>query len=265
VATISISPQQKISKLANVRFATFAHEPQEAAIEKAPPSVPEPSKAIETCDREVSTDPVPVSSLECQTSPQQLVHIFTQTEQVDVSSKTETKSVAVQSSPESKTAVHVQTEEVSVKSVAVGTVPEEINPTKGDIIILSCLRIQIWLLVVEELGPAGDASCSTPKEIHLPTGNLSPILEVRSENISPLVAPREQHSSIPEISASPSSLQIPVEKKAKSVAFADLPMLLRLRSPAMRFKIPNYVSKWHQDATNNSLTTDDEVKFYFTN
>lgn len=133
---ISISPQPKTSKQANVRFATFAHEPEEAEIIEtissiAPLSIgaPKPIKEIETCDRQVSTDPVLVSSLECQTSPQQLVHIFTQTE--EVSSETETKSVAVQSSPESKTDCHVQTEEVSVKSVAVGTSPKHIQFTKG--------------------------------------------------------------------------------------------------------------------------------------
>jgi hypothetical protein len=86
---------------------------------------------------------------------------------------------------------------------------------------------------------------------------LSPIMEVRSENISPLVTPRDQLLSIPESSRSP----MPPEKKPKIVAFADLPMLLRLRSPTMRFKVPNYGSKWKEDARNISVTTDDEVKF----
>lgn len=65
------------------------------------------------------------------------------------------------------------------------------------------------------------------------------------------------------------NLQIPEHQldnkpspNAKSVAFADLPMLLRLRSPAMRFKIPNYGSKWQENATANLNTTDEEVNNY---
>jgi hypothetical protein len=117
--------------LANVRFATFAHEPEESAVETQSSGVPvpEPIKEIKTCDREVSTDPVLVSSLQCQTSPQPLVHIFTQTEQVD--SKTETKSVAVQISPPSMSDCHVQTEKVEVKSVGVATSPQQMQSVKG--------------------------------------------------------------------------------------------------------------------------------------
>jgi len=103
----------------------------------------------------------------------------------------------------------------------------------------------------------------------MPTGMLSPIMEVRSENISPLVTPRDQLLSIPESSRSPSSHLPPVpaekqsEKKPKTVAFADLPLLLRLRlrSPTMRFKVPNYGSKWKRQMTPDRIQSTQTTKY----
>lgn len=124
-----------------MRFATYSHKPEEIiSIKPTPPSAVAqvPSKATETCDRQVATDPVPVSNLECQTSPLHLVSIFTQTEQVVVS-KAETISVAVQSSPELKSDCCVQTEVIPVNSIAVGTLPEPIIFTKGMLQNKSCV------------------------------------------------------------------------------------------------------------------------------
>jgi hypothetical protein len=59
--------------------------------------------------------------------------------------------------------------------------------------------IKIVISVDVEFGPAGDAASSSgTKEPEMPPGMLSPIMEVRSENISPLVSPRDQLLSIPE-------------------------------------------------------------------
>jgi len=128
-----------------------------------------------------------------------------------------------------------------------------------------------------KFGPEGDAplmkSEQEPKIPH--SGILSPIIEVASSNISPnLVSPLttpKVHLTIPETSKSDHSVS-PVtpdktpEKKHKSppktVAFADLPLLLRLRSPTMRFKIPNYRSKWQENLRTDSVasTSEDDVK-----
>ncbi|XP_059483742.1 uncharacterized protein LOC132201538 [Neocloeon triangulifer] len=282
---IVISPKPVLSRVSNVQFATFEHQLSEPEAPKTPERPLRElqifQNQLQTRDEQVSTDQVVVFSAACQTSPPQVFNIFAQTEEIVVRKRDTMVSVAVQSSPEAKILVsdlQVQTEVVQVRTVATETIfsPPPVNKV---------LDIEPEVTKVPNVGPAGDSVL--PQEVQEKTKNkepsrlsgasLSPILEVSSSNaspdfiVSPLTTPKAS-LVIPDSSKSDQSESSPEVKNKqkhssppKTVAFADLPLLLRLRSPSLRVKLPDFRRRFPRqdgsksDSSESSSDNDDET------